>query len=189
MKCKGYLLIFFTAVLTCLEIYMGLQINEALLMLGLFFLSFSITKVKYIPDLLFKGNIYFRLGAILLLISYTLMFIEGFPHQRIYEYPEFYVHIFMDLLFFATLLSPLKSNAWFLRTIFYLYLLSQVIVMFFEIRSLMRLVSASHYLFDIAFKVTYVVTWDILRIAILIIGLKFINAKKVWIENDFIINK
>lgn len=169
---------FVTAVLTCLEIYMGLHINEALLMLGLFFLSFSISRVHYIPDLLFKGNIWFRIGASLLLISYILMFIEGFATNRVHQYPEFYVHIFMDLLYFATLLSPLKSNTWVLKTIFYLYLLSQVIVVFFEISSLIHFVSASHYLFDIAFKVTYVVIWDILRIAILIIGIKFINAKK-----------
>ncbi len=175
MKSKGYLLILCTALLTGLEIYMGLHLNEALLMLGLFFLSFSITTIQHIPDLLFKANIYFRLGAIVLLCAYILMFIEGFPQHRVNQYPEFYVHIFMDLLYFAVILSPVRRSGYFFKTIFYLYLLSQVIVMFFELRSLISFLSIGHYIFDIVFKVTYVVTWDILRIAVLIIGFKFIH--------------
>ena len=178
MKYQGYLLMLFTALLTSLEIYMGLHLNEALLMLGLFFISFSITRVRHIPDLLLKGNMYFRIGATLLLISYALMFIEGFPTNRVHRYPEFYVHIFMDLLYFATILSPLKANAYFLKMISYLYLLSQVILMIFELKSLILFVSTDHSLFDIAFKVSYVLLWDLLRIAILIICLKFIEPQK-----------
>jgi hypothetical protein len=178
MKYKGYLLMFCTAFLTVLEVYMGLHLNEALLMLGLFFISFSITRVQYIPDLLFKGNIYFRLGAILLLSAYILMFIEGLPTNRVHRYPEFYVHIFLDLLYFATILSPLKTSNYFLKIISYLYLLSQVILMIFEVKSLILFVSTGHRLFDIAFKVSYVVAWDILRIAILIVCLKFIEPQK-----------
>jgi len=178
MKYKGYLLMFCTTFLTVLELYMGLHLNEALLMLGLFFISFSITRVQYIPDLLFKGNIYFRLGAILLLSAYILMFIEGFPTKRVHQYPEFYVHIFMDLLYFATILSPLKTSNFFLKSVTYLYVLSQVILMIFELKSLIIFVSAGHRFFDVAFKVSYVLLWDILRISILIIGLKFIEPQK-----------
>ena len=167
----------FTALLTGLEIYMGLHLNESLLMLGLFFLSFSITRVQYVPDLLFKGNIYFRLGAIFLLSAYILMFIGGFPQHRINQYPEFYVHIFMDLLYFATILSPLKKNNFLLKSISYLYVLSQVILMILELKSLIIFVSAGHRLFDVAFKVSYVLLWDTLRIAILIICLKFVTHK------------
>ncbi len=178
MKYKGYLLMFCTALLTVLEVYMGLHLNEALLMLGLFFLSFSITRVGYIPDLLFKGNAWFTIGAISLLVSYILMFIEGFPHHRVNQYPEFYVHIFFDLLYFATILSPLKRSNFFLKIISYLYLLSQVIVMIFELKSLLFFVANSQSAFDIAFKISYVILWDILRIAILIISLKFIYHQK-----------
>ncbi len=178
MKYSGYLLMLFTALLIGLEIYMGLHLNEALLMLGLFFLSFSITRVQYIPDLLFKENMYFRLSAILLLSAYTLMFIEGFPQHRVNQYPEFYVHIFMDLLYFATILSPLKTSNYFLKAMSYLYLLSQVILMIFELKSLIMFVSSNHRFFDVAFKVSYVLLWDILRIAILIICLKFIHSRK-----------
>ena len=169
---------FITAVLTCLEIYMGLHINEALLMLGLFFISFSITRIQQIKDLLHEGNIWFTIGATLLLISYILMFIEGFPTNRVYQYPEFYVHIFMDLLYFATILNPLKANNYFLKMISYLYLLSQVILMSFELKSLILFISTSHRFFDIAFKASYVVAWDLLRIPILIICLKFIKPQK-----------
>ena len=178
MKYTGYLLMLCTALLTCLEIYMGLHLNEALLMLGLFFLSFSITRVQYIPDLLFKGNIYFRLGAIVLLSAYILMFIEGFPQHRVNHYPEFYTHIFMDLLYFATIISPLKMSNLFLKIISYLYVLSQVILMIFELKSLILFISAGHLFFDVAFKVSYVLLWDIMRIAILIVCLKFAHYRK-----------
>jgi hypothetical protein len=178
MKYKGYLLMLFTSLLTGLEIYMGLHLNEALLMLGLFFLSFSITRVQYIPDLLFKGNVYFTIGAILLMISYILIFTTGFPNQRFYKYPEFYVHIFLDFLYFATILSPLKTNTYFLKPISYLYVLSQVILMIFELKSLIVFISGGHRFFDVAFKVSYVLLWDILRIAILIICLTFTHSRK-----------
>jgi hypothetical protein len=178
MKYKGYLLMCLTALLSVLEIYMGLHLNEALFMLGLFFLSFSVTQVQEIKDLLFKRNTWFRIAAILLLSSYILMFIEGFPQHRIYKIPRFYVHLLTDILYFATLVSGLKKNQYFLKVISYLYVLSQVILMIFELKSLVLFISTNHRFFDIAFKASYVVTWDILRVAILIICLQFIQPQK-----------
>jgi hypothetical protein len=178
MKEKGYLLMLCTALLTILEVYMGLHLNEALLILGLFFVSFSITRVRHLPDLLLKKNIFFILGSIFLLAAYILIFIEGFPSHRVYKYPGFFVHIFIDLLYFAVLLSPLKSNRYIFTSTSILYVLSQAVLMFFEINDLIWFVSASHQLFNIAFKIIYVLLWDILRIAIISICLKFALSQK-----------
>lgn len=156
---------------------MGLQLNEAILMSGLFFVSVSFLTVTKTADLLWKKDLLFTIASLLLLISYVLMLIGGIIQSRITKYPLFYIHVFFEMLYFLTLLTKIKYQGIFLMVVTGLYILSQSVLMVNELRSLLVFLKSDQSELDKLLKISYVLIWDIFRISLLVMAYVFIKNK------------
>lgn len=177
MKFEAYTLILLSILLSSLEIRIGLQLNEAILMLGLFFVGLSFLRVNETADLLWSKDILFTIASFLLLISYVLMLTGGIVQHRIPKFPVFYIHIFFDMLYFLMLITKLKYHGIFLIAVTGLYILSQSVLMLEEVKSLLGFLQSDQPDFEKLVKTVYVIIWDIFRISLLMMAYRFIQNK------------
>ena len=184
MKYKAYTLILLSILLSFMEIRIGLQLNEAILMSGLFFVGLSFLRVKKTADLLWEKDLLFTIASSLLMISYILMLIGGIVQHRVTKFPLFYIHVFFDMLYFLTLVTKLKHQNTFLIVVTGLYILSQSVLMVNEVKLLLVFLQSDHSNLDTLLKTSYVLIWDIFRISLLVIAYYFIKNKPAGKSRD-----